>query len=197
MMASSISFSMMYWRRLLAPLPASPVNRLLPLCTSTIRVPNAVSSRIREILFARNIIWQSPMSGMNDRGRPSFVTTSKRLSVKFFFSFSPKPRFFKSSFQGVPNGGLEIQKSNVSPACPSREIVLSKAIYSRCSEPKAYWKDLMFPEIIKSALQVAYVSGCSSWPYIFTTTRLSSFSAISWMRSCAMVRIPPVPQAPS
>ena len=137
-MASSKSFSIIYWRRLLAPLPASPVKRDEPLCTSTIRVPSSVVVFMRDRLLARNIIWQSPMSGMNEISAPLLSVKVKRLSVNFFFSVSANPRFLRSSFQGVPNGGLEIQKSYVSPGWPSREMVLSKAIYSRRSFPCTY-----------------------------------------------------------
>ena len=35
---------------------------------------------------------------------------------KLCLSVSFNPRFFKSSFHGVPKGGLEMQKSYVSPA---------------------------------------------------------------------------------
>ena len=137
-MASSKSFSIIYLRRLLAPLPASPVKRDELLCTSMIRVPSSVVVFMRDRLLARNIIWQSPMSGMNEISAPLLSVKVKRLSVNFFFSVSANPRFLRSSFQGVPNGGLEIQKSYVSPGWPSREMVLSKAIYSRRSFPCTY-----------------------------------------------------------
>ena len=71
MMASSKSFSMMYCRRLLAPLPALPVKSDEPLCTSTMRVPSGVSFCIRLRLLARNIIWQSLISGKKDIFSPS------------------------------------------------------------------------------------------------------------------------------
>ena len=173
----------MYWRRLLAPLPASPVKSDEPLWTSTIRVPSSVVSFILERLFARNIIWQSPISGMNDISSPLLPASVKRLSINFFFSVSANPRFFRSSFHGVPKGGLEMQKSYVSPGCPSRDMVLSKAIYSRISVPCTYWNDWMSPEIIKSALQVANVSGCNSCPYISTCTLFPFSVAISLILS--------------
>ena len=157
MIASSKSFSIMYRRKLLSPPPALPVNRELPLCTSTIRVPRGVSF-LRLTLFAKKSIWQSPMSGIKLIGSEAVVKETSELwtnrgSITSFLS--PKPQFFKSSFQGVPKGGLEIQKSNFSPAWPSWLIVEPKAIYWCSPESSFYVNLLILPEIIKSALQVA------------------------------------------
>ena len=97
-MASSQSFSMIQRRMLLLPCPASPVKRELPLCTSAMRLPIAVSCFILLSMLDRNIIWPSLERVISEYFGSPACSTTKRGSV---MSDLP-PMRSRSLFQLLP-----------------------------------------------------------------------------------------------
>ncbi len=77
-MASSQSFSMIHWRMLLSPLPASPVNSGEPLKTMPMRLPPSSGGRILDSMCWRN---SSEPSLMRGRPAPKRPLVAERIAL--------------------------------------------------------------------------------------------------------------------
>ena len=80
-MASSQSFSMIHWRMLLSPLPASPVKSGEPLKTMARRLPPSCGARILDSMCWRKSSAPSFMRGVPAPKRPLKPSVSRSFSM--------------------------------------------------------------------------------------------------------------------